>query len=208
MKHVKTFESFFDLLKLNEEKNYGDLYHSLRYFNSTKDSDFVFKNEDDLLNLVHNILTSGLRFEINKHKNSIYKHPKLFDYYISVTRDKSHTSNFLFSFVLDAQKISNNYRIVPFNKFVFADYIRNTNSRFKVGRFTSSNFPLTRKWSEEKIVSKKPGFLSNIYFKELIINNLSHEFEERLKELLSELNLNIKVNRIDSKVEKIKKLGT
>lgn len=200
-----------DWLKFNEEKNYGDLYHSLRYFNSPKtdSTDFGFKNEDELLNLVYNILTKGLRFEINKHKDSTYEHPKLSDYYISVTRDKSHTTNFLFSFVLDAQKISNNYRIVPFNKFVFSDYMRNISPRFKVGSFTSSNFPLSRKWSEEKIVSKKPGFLSSIYFKELIINNLSQEFEEKLKELISELNLNIKVNRIDSRGEhKIKKLNT
>lgn len=181
-----------DWIKFNEEKNYGDLYHSLRY-RTTSSYSYDFKDENELFDLTQNILTQGLRFETNKHKDSTYKHPRLFDYYISTSRDKSHSDIFHVTFVIDAQKVSNHYRIVPFNKFVFGDYMRNISPRYKVGSFTSSNFPLSRKWSEEKIVSKNPGFLSSKYFKEIILNRVSKEFEDKLSGLLSELNLNIKI---------------
>lgn len=181
-----------DWIKFNEEKNYGDLYHSLRY-RTTSSYSYDFKDENELFDLTQNILTQGLRFETNKHKDSTYEHPRLFDYYISTSRDKSHSDIFHVTFVIDSQKVSNHYRIVPFNKFVFGDYMRNISPRYKVGSFTSSNFPLSRKWSEEKIVSKNPGFLSSKYFKEIILNRVSKEFEDKLSGLLSELNLNIKI---------------
>lgn len=195
-----------DWLKFNEEKNYGDIYHSLRYANTFKadGTDFSFKNEKELFKLTNKILVDGLRFEKNKHKESTYKHPRLFDYYISTSRDKNSTINFYLAFVLDSRKISNNYRIVPFNKFVLKDTLNKKWKEKSIGKNINNFIPLSRKWSEEKIVSKNPGFLSSIYFKEIILNNLSPEFEDKLKELVSELNLNIKITIGNS--ENLKKL--
>jgi hypothetical protein len=193
---VRDYKSF------NESKYYGDLYHNLRSYPQGS----VSIDYQEIFKTLRSICDYGLKFNKNPiSDNSRIKGRFKFlvgDYFISVTRDKKTIDNFGVSFVLDGEKISERYKIEPFNL--------NCNVDIKVSKYLKShNFdgdwkenpvmfgykspiPNSRYWSEEKIISKSPGYLSPKYFKKIVINRPSEIFFGLLKELETDIEILIR----------------
>lgn len=194
---IKKFISF------NESKYYGDLYHNIRTYPLESVVPVDYQKVFDTL---QNISKNGLKFLENKQSNngrSIGKFKFLVhDYSISVTRDIQTTKSYGVSLVLDGEKISERYRIEPFNLLANLD--------IKVSKYLKSNkydgdwrenptmvgykspIPNSRHWSEEKILSKSPGYLDTKYIKKILVNKPSNKFLQLLKGLETDIEISIK----------------
>ena len=183
MKNVKNW------LQFNEGKNYGDLYHG-----------FIREaSEDVLYDSLLNILDNGLKFTKRNSGEGIQPMGVLGsprweyitgDYLISTSRDPLWVKRCKLTFVLDAEAISDNYKIQPFD--VKAP-INNRLNRAMRGKMTTDDY-LTSTRSrnyEEKIVSKKPGYLSPKYIKQIVLYKPSEDFEKKVRAIDTDIDIKI-----------------
>ena len=149
---------------LREAKQAGPLYH--------------FTNIESL----SDILQSGLKFVLNN--STLPQHTGT--YYISATRDKSgagvidylsNMTEFNVRLQLDGDKISERYKVEPIN-------IENVWMAGDKDWEKSTKFP---ELFEERIISKKSGYLSPVYITQ--IDTIVPEDEIEDEELLDKINI-------------------
>lgn len=196
IKMIKSYRSF------NESKYYGNLYHNLRSYPrgvSSVDYQKIFRT-------LESICKDGLRFNRNPKTDSGKSKGRfkfiVGDYFISVTRDRQTTENFGVSLVLDGEKISERYKIEPFN--LMCDMDIKVSKHLKSNKYDGdwkenpimfgykSPIPNSRYWSEEKIISKFPGYLDPKYIKKIIVNRPSEIFLEMVKGLETNIDILIR----------------
>lgn len=128
---------------LNEGKQVGILYH----YTDRKN--------------VKNILNKGLKF--SKPQDEISSS----QYYISTTRKKQNLKH-LVEIILDGDKISQNYKIIPINSSTFIDKPGNEWFKqvgVKIDSLGGSEL------AEERILSSNPGYLDPKYILKINILN-------------------------------------
>lgn len=183
MKNVK------DWLQFNEGKNYGDLYHG---FLREKSEDILYKSLLD-------ILDNGIRFTKRDSDEGIqpmgvngvssWKYITG-DYLLSASRDSKWVERCKLTFVLDGESISNNYKIQPFD---IKGPINNFLNRRMKGKMTIDDYLVSRRSMsyEEKIVSKKPGYLSTKYIKQIVLYKPSEDFEKKVRSIDTDIDIKV-----------------
>jgi hypothetical protein len=185
-------------LQFNEGKNYGDLYYCFKGESS----------EDVLYESLLNILNKGIGFTkretlSTKSDNRNVTQPMgvdgktgwnyiTGDYLISTSRSKKRLTWDKLSLVLDGESISNNYKIQPFD-------IKSPINKFLASKNKDRDMPISDYMAltgrsrnyEEKIVSKKPGYLSPKYIKQIVLNKPSEEFERKVRSIDSGIDIKV-----------------
>ena len=180
-------------LQFNEGKNYADLYHGF----TAKGDDIKRLNVNEEVDMktydtIVSILDKGLKFTsanfedgtghqpmLNWYKNdnnygglNLWKN-MTGSYFISTSRNSQWVKKNRVSFVLDGSSISNNYKIHPFD-FTAGVKIKTIKRAKETGRGNSPKDIMDyagkrKEVYEEKIESKKPGYLSPKYIKEIVL---------------------------------------
>ncbi len=192
-------DNILDWINFNEGKHYGDLYHG---FGNPKFTD------GQLFDVLKSILDKGLKFTPAateggnqpipgwyKNKDDDYGGGNLFrnmtgDYFISTSRNPNWYKQGRITLVLDGGSISDRYRIHPYQ--LGADLRIKTGKRIKENpdKYTMKSYMnLTGKRNntyEEKIESKKPGFLDPKYIKGIILYKPSEQLVDMVSSIVPE----------------------
>jgi hypothetical protein len=183
-------------LQFNEGKNYGDLYHGFSKKSDNENYDTLISILNDGLKFVSAGLEDGNQPMRDWYKDKSPRSANFWknmtgDYFISTSRNPMWVKESAITFKLDGSSISDRYKIHPFDWTA----VSNTKGLNMIKKNPSLYTPkeymgLTGKRKnvyEEKIESKKPGYLSPKYIKEIILYKPSDELIKMINSIDSDI---------------------